>query len=53
MSRRLGQRHSPDGAGACGLLLMIMIMIIGHYSLVVRTLDFLARGPGFESWHRG
>ena len=25
---------------------------IGRYSLVVRTLAFLARGPGFESWHR-
>ena len=24
---------------------------IGRYSLVVRTLAFLARGPGFESWH--
>ena len=25
---------------------------IGHYGLVVRTLAFLARGPGFKSWHR-
>ena len=31
---------------------MSLYMCIGRYSLVVRTLAFLARGPGFESWHR-
>ena len=29
----------------------IYIYNIGRYSLVVRTLAFLARGPRFKSWH--
>ena len=33
------------------LYYVALFKAIGRYSLVVRTLAFLARGPGFESWH--